>query len=189
MIFLRQVAKKVREKNHELYMVFVDWTKAFNTMNREAQWKVLRKLGIPYSTLIVIISFNQGVKGAVMSGRKVSESIRVSNGTKQGCVMAPGLFASYFSVILQYAYAGSTCGVQFQFCPSGGFFDHHRFKARTRVRLNVIRDLLFVDDAALVAASLKEAQEAVDRFSNACKTFGLTISIRKLRLCISTPYS
>ena len=43
MICLRQVAEKVREKNQELYMVFVDLTKAFDTVNRTCLWKVLKK--------------------------------------------------------------------------------------------------------------------------------------------------
>ena len=43
----------------------------------------------------------------------------------------------------------------------------------------MIRDLLFADDAALVATFLEEAQELVNRFSVACKAFGLTISIKK----------
>ena len=70
----------------------------------------------------VIISFHWGMKGAVVSGEMVSELFGVSNGTKQSCVMAPVLFALHFSAMLQYAYAGSTCGVQFKFCTSGGFF-------------------------------------------------------------------
>lgn len=37
---LRQVAEKVREKNRELYMVFVDLTNSFDTVNRAALWKV-----------------------------------------------------------------------------------------------------------------------------------------------------
>ena len=75
---------------------------------------------------------------------------------------------------------------RFHFAQVVDFFNHHRFKARTRVRSSIIRDLLFADDAALVAASLEEAQEAVDRFSNACNAFGhqldlnfiITINIR-----------
>ena len=48
MIFaIRQVAEKVRERNHELYMVFVDLTKAFDTVNRNALWKVLKKAWHP----------------------------------------------------------------------------------------------------------------------------------------------
>ena len=77
MIFsLRQVAEKVREKNRELYMVFVDLTKAFHTVNRNALWKVLKKFGIS-DMLNVIISFHEGMKAAVLS--EFSDSFGVSN--------------------------------------------------------------------------------------------------------------
>ena len=55
MIFaLRQVQEKAREHNSDLYMVFVDRTKAFDTVNREALWKVLAKIGIPENMINVI---------------------------------------------------------------------------------------------------------------------------------------
>ncbi|XP_014767529.1 uncharacterized protein LOC106867231 [Octopus bimaculoides] len=68
MIFsLRQVMEKVREKNQELFMMFVDLTKAFDTVNRQALEKVLKKLGIPDKMLNVIISFHEEIKATVMS--------------------------------------------------------------------------------------------------------------------------
>ena len=180
MIFsLRQVAEKVREKNHELYMVFIDLTKAFDTVNRKALWRVLKRLGIPDKMLNVIISFHEGMKASVLSDGVFSDSFDVSNGTKQGCVMAPILFALFFSVMLGHAFGDCNTGVKFQFRTSGGLFNHQRFHAKTLVKSSVIRDLLFADDAALVATSLEEAQCLVDRFSRASKAFGLTISIKK----------
>ena len=187
MIFsLRQVAEKVREKNQELYMVFVDLTKAFDTVNRAALWKILKKLGIPDTMLKVIASFHDGMKASVVSNGDTSESFEVTNGTKQGCVMAPILFALFFSVMLKYAFSDISAGVKFQFRTSGGIFNQQRFKAKTLLRWQIIRDLLFADDAALVATSLEEAQLLVDRFSAACKAFGLTISIKN-RGDLSTP--
>jgi len=48
MIFtVRQVQEKCREQNMNLYAVFVDLTKAFDTVNRDALWVVLKKLGCP----------------------------------------------------------------------------------------------------------------------------------------------
>lgn len=180
MIFsLRQVAEKAREKNQELYMVFIDLTKAFDTVNRAALWKVLKKLGIPVNMLRVITSFHDGMMASVVSNGESSDLFDVTNGTKQGCVMAPVLFALFFSVMLNYAFADVDTGVKFQFRTSGGIFNHQRFKVKTLLRRTVIRDLLFADDAALVATSLVEAQQLVDRFSAACKAFGLTISIKK----------
>ena len=64
---LRQVAEKVRKKYQELYIVFVDLTKVFDTVNRQALWKVLKKLGIPDKMLNVIISFHEGMKAPVVS--------------------------------------------------------------------------------------------------------------------------
>lgn len=58
MIFaLCQVAKKALEKNLELDMAFVRLTKTFDMVNREAIWKVLKRLCIP-----VIISLHEGMK-------------------------------------------------------------------------------------------------------------------------------
>lgn len=180
MIFsLRQVAEKVREKNQELYMVFVDLTKAFDTVDRDSLWKVLKKLGIPDNMLNIIISFHKGMKASVLSDGQSSDVFDVTNGTKQGCVMAPVLFALYFSLMLKHAYGDLEKGVQFEFRTSGGLHKHTRFQAKTKTRMAMILDLLFADDAALVATSLEEAQELIDRFSAASKAFGLTISIKK----------
>ena len=81
--------------------------------------------------------------------------------------------------MLKYAFGDIDTDVKFQFRTSGGLFNRPRFKSKTRLRTSIIRDLLFADDAALVATSLEEAQELVNRSSNASKAFGLTISIKK----------
>ena len=158
MIFsLHQVAEKVREKNEELYMVFIDLTKAFDTVNRDALWKVLKKLGIPDNMLNVIISFHDGMRASVVSNGESSDPFNVANVTKQGCVMAPVLFALFFSVMLKYAFADVDNGVELKFRTSGGLFNQQLFKAKTLLRQAIIRDPLFADDAALCATSREEA--------------------------------
>ena len=122
--------------------------------------------------LTVIISFHKGMRASVVSNGGSSEQFDVTNGTKQGCVTAPVLFALFFSVMLKHAFADT--GVKFQFRTTGGVFNHQRFKAKILLRKTIIRD-----DAALVATSLEEAQALVDRFSASCKAFGITIIIKK----------
>ena len=119
------------------------------------------------------------MKAYVMSDGEWFNSFPITHGTKQGCMMAPVLFTLHFSVMLHFAFGDLDKGVQFEFRTSGGLFNHQRFKAKTLTRPSIIRDLLFADDAALVATSVQEAQELIDRFSLACKAFGLSISIKK----------
>ena len=52
-------------------------------------------------------------------------------------------------------------------------------KAQSKVDEKLIREMLYTDDTAVVAQSLDELQVLMDRFSDACTTFRLAISIKK----------
>ena len=58
-------------------------------------------------------------------------------------------------------------------------FNLAQLKAKTKVHETTIRDMLFADDAAVTSHTEKELQCLVDRFYQACKDFGLTISLKK----------
>lgn len=124
------MAEKKREKNHELYLVFVDPTKDFDAVNREALWKDLKMLGIPNRMLNVTISFHGAMKAAVVFNEEFSNFFDVTNDTKQRCAMSPVFFALFFSVILKYAFGHMDNGIKFQFRTSGDLFNFQRFKAK-----------------------------------------------------------
>lgn len=55
MIFIaRQLQEKCREQNQSLYMAFIDLTKAFDSVNRQALWLVLAKIGSPNKYIQVL---------------------------------------------------------------------------------------------------------------------------------------
>ena len=58
----------------------------------------------------------------------------------------------------------------------------YRLEAFTKVRTELIRDLLYADDAAMMAHSLEAIQEITSRFSEISKAFGLQINIHKSEL-------
>jgi len=54
------------------------------------------------------------------------------------------------------------------------------------VQESLVRDLLYADDADLVSHSIGDMQSVMDRFSDACTRFGLTISIAKTKVMYTT---
>ena len=101
----------------------------------------------------------------------ISSDFEVKNSVKQGCVLAPILFGIFFSLLLKHAFKSSTDGVEIT-----------RLRAKSKTRTVNIRDLLYADDAALVFHSEDGLQRLLDRFSNSCDQFGITISLKKTRV-------
>ena len=64
----------------------------------------------------------------------------------------------------------------------GKLFNLGRLRAKTKVREALIRDMLFADDAAVTTHTQQELQALMDRFSQACKDFGQTISLKKINV-------
>ena len=98
---------------------------------------------------------------------------------KQGCVLALTLFGIYFAVLLQCAFKESPGDVFLHWRTEGSLFNIARLKAKTKKKSSLIRDLLFADDAALVAHNEATLQTMINHISVACKRFSLVISIKK----------
>jgi len=64
MIFVaRLLQEKCREQSRDLYLAFIDLTKAFDTVNRELLWQIglLRKFGCPPAFLTILQEFHNGM--------------------------------------------------------------------------------------------------------------------------------
>ena len=160
-------------------MVFVDVSKVFDTVGRTGLWQLLRKYGCPEKFTIMIEALHTGLMSNVSVGGEVSESFRVTNGAKQGCVLAPTLFSIFQTAMLDDALRDMGEGVYIQSRQSTDLFNVAHFRAKAKTTRILMRELLFADDSALVVHSAEEMQKIVDAFSDASKMFGLKINIKK----------
>ncbi|BHF82132.1 hypothetical protein SprV_0802526900 [Sparganum proliferum] len=105
MIFVaRQLQEKCQEMRTHLWSTFVDLTKAFDTVNCEGLWKIMQKFGCPERFIEMVRQLHDGMMARVTDNGTVSEAFAVTNGVKQGCVLAPTLFSLMFSAMLMDAY-------------------------------------------------------------------------------------
>ena len=180
MVFaIRQFQEKCVQQHQDLHLLFIDLTKAFDTVNRATLWAILSKLGCPPRFLQIIRSFHDGMFCRVIENGDASDPFPVSNGVKQGCVLAPTLFSLLFAQMLSAALSQTETGVKIHYRTDGDFFNLHRLKSYTRMTRAIVRDCLFADDCALAAHSEVDLQELADCFATAAKSFGLTVSIKK----------
>ncbi|XP_039386731.1 uncharacterized protein LOC120401127, partial [Mauremys reevesii] len=180
MIFaVRQLQEKCQEQNRELYTIFVDLTKAFDNVSREGLWRIMSKFGCPDRFILMVRQFHDSMTARVLDDREASEAFPVTNGVKQGCVLAPTLFSIMFSAMLSDAFQNSSLGVSLRYRTDGKLFNLRRLQAVTKIKETVLRDLLFADDCALNAGSEQEMQASMDKFAAACDNFGLLINIKK----------
>jgi len=77
MIFTaRQLQEKCREHQRELYAVFVDLTKAFDSVDRSALWEIMLKIGCPHDFVTIIRSFHDGMTAMVVENGRVLTQFR-----------------------------------------------------------------------------------------------------------------
>ena len=180
MIFsLRQLQEKCREQHMPLYIAFIDLTKAFDIVSRDGLFKVLPKIDCPPKLQSMIESFHTDTKGTMQFNGSFSEPFEIRSGVKQGYVLAPMLFGTFFGLLLKHVLDTKTEGIYFRTRSDDRLFNLARLRAKTKVRKDLIRDMLFADDAAVATNAQEELQSLTNCFPQACKDFGLTISLKK----------
>ena len=165
-----------------LYVAFIDLTKAFDLVSCDGLLVLLLKIACPPKLFSVIRSFHTDTKATVQFDGSLSEPFTIRSGVKQGCVLAPTLFGIFFSMLLKHAFGSSTEGVYLHTRSDGNLFKPARLKAKRKVRRITIRDMLFANDAVVVAYSEQNLQSLMSSFVDACEDFGLAISKGKTKV-------
>nr|VZI42177.1 unnamed protein product [Spirometra erinaceieuropaei] len=175
----RQLHEKCQEMRTHLYSTFVGLTKAFDTVNREGLWKIMQKFRCPERFTQMVRQLHDGMMARVTDSGAVSEAFAVTNGVKQGCVLAPTLFSLMFSAMLMDAYRDERPGIRIAYRTDGHLLKQRRMHFQSRVSTTTVHELLFADDCALNTTSEEEMQRSMDLFSAACENFGLVINTQK----------
>ena len=72
-LIARQLQEKCQEHNVVLFMTFVDFTKAFDTVSREELWKIMAKLGCPVKFIAMVRQFHDAMLASVQNDGEFSD--------------------------------------------------------------------------------------------------------------------
>ncbi|VDL88102.1 unnamed protein product [Schistocephalus solidus] len=164
MIFaVHQLQENRQEMLTHLYTTFVDLTKVFETVNSDGLRKVMQKFGCPERFTHMVRQLHDG-----MMAREASA---VTNGVKQGCVLAPTLFSLMFSAMLLDSYRDEQPGICIAYQTDGYLLNSRRLQATMRVSTTTFHNLLFADDCALNTVTEEDMQRSMDLFATGGANF------------------
>ena len=98
---LKLIVQKCREFNVDLYVCFIDYSKAFDCVSHSKLWETLRDMDFPKNEVKLIKELYKGQHSAVRTICGTTEWFSVKRGVRQGCILSPYLFNIYTESIMR----------------------------------------------------------------------------------------
>ena len=92
---IRWIIKKARELQKNIYFCFIDYAKAFDCVDHNKLWKILKEMGIPDHLTCLLRNLYAGQEAAVITGHGTTDWFQIEKGVYQGCILSPCLFNFY----------------------------------------------------------------------------------------------
>ena len=150
--------------NEYLYCCFVDFTKAFEYVERDILWYKLIKIGVRGRMLDIIKLIYTSVKSRVKNNNILSESFSCDIGVRQGKCLSPFLFAMYVNDLEQELSEKGVNGID--------------------IGMAKLLLLLYTDDIVLFAKSAERLQKSLDILEVYCDRWNLTVNENKTKIVI-----
>ena len=138
------IVEQAVEWNSSLYVCFVDYEKAFDSVHRKTLWKIMESYGIPSKLVRMVNAMYDGSQCAVVEGTGQTDWFDVKSGVKQGCNMSGFLFLLVIDWIMRRTVTGANTGI--------------RWKLWSK-----LDDLDFADDIALTSSTKCQIQQKVTK--------------------------
>ena len=97
------IIEKAREFQKNIYFYFIDYAKAFDCVDHNSLWKILKEMGIPYHLTCLLRNLYAGQEAAVRTEHGTTDWFQIRKGVRQGCILSPSLFNLYAEYITRNA--------------------------------------------------------------------------------------
>ena len=89
---IRWIIEKAGEFQENIYFCFIDYAKAFDCVDHNQLWKILKEMGIPEHLTCLLRNLYAGQEARVRTGHGTIDWFQIGKGVCQGCILSPCLF-------------------------------------------------------------------------------------------------
>ena len=100
---IRWIMEKAREFQKNIYFCFMDYAKAFDCVDHNKLWKILKEMGIPDHLTCLFRNLYAGQEATVRTGHGTTDLFQIGKRVHQRCILSPGLFNFYAEYIMRNA--------------------------------------------------------------------------------------
>ena len=158
---------KAREFQKNIYFCFIHCAKAFDFVDHNKMWKILKEMGIPDYLTCLLRNLYAGQEATVRTGHGTSDWFQIGKGVCQGCILSPCLFNLYAEYIMRNA------GLE-------------EAQAGIMIAGRNINNLRYADDTTLMAES-EELKSLLMKVKEKSEKVGLKLNIQKSKIMASCP--
>ena len=97
------IIKKAREFQRNIYFCFIDYAKAFDCVDHNKLWKILKEMRIPDHLTFLLRNLYADQEAAVRTGHGTTDWFQIGKGVHQSCMLSPCLFNFYAEYIMRNA--------------------------------------------------------------------------------------
>ena len=160
--------KKQENSRKNIYFCFIDYTKAFDCVDHNKLWKILKEMGIPDHLICLLRNLYAGQEATVIIGHGTTDWFKIRKAVHQGCVLSPCLFISYAVYIMQIARLDEA-------------------QAGIKIAGRNINNLRYAGDTTLMAESKEELKRLLMKVKEESEKVGLKLNIQKTTIMASGP--
>ena len=97
------IMEKAREFQKNICFWFIEYAKAFDCVDHNKLWKILKEMGIPDHLTCLLRNLHAGQEATVRTGHGTIDWFQIGKGVRQGCILSPCLFNFYAEYIMRNA--------------------------------------------------------------------------------------
>jgi len=154
------IIKKAREFEKNISFCFIDYANAFDHVDHNKLWKILKEMGIPHHLTCLLRNLYAGQEATVRTGHGTADWFQIGKGVHQGCILPPWLFNLYAEYIMR----------------NGGL---EEAQAGIKIAGININNLRYADDTTFMAESEEELKNLLMKVKVESEKVVLKLNIQK----------